>query len=84
MLGLLRPHSGSTHHADLRTYARLLDQLLAAEVLADQAHARRLQRLLARVNGSKWRDDDPEDERDRADPPAETAAPRPSASTRSA
>jgi hypothetical protein len=57
----------------LRTYARLLDQLLAAEVLADQAHARRLQRLLARVNGSKWRDDDPEDEGDRADPPPASA-----------
>ena len=54
----------------LRTYARLLDQLLAAELLADQAHARRLRRLLARINGSKWRDDDPEEERDWADPPA--------------
>ena len=54
----------------LRTYACLLDQLLAAELLADQAHARRLRRLLARIDGSKWRDDDPEEERDRADPPA--------------
>ena len=57
----------------VRTYARLLDQLLAAELLVEQAHTRRLQRLLARVNGAKWRDDDLEDERDRADPPAASA-----------
>ena len=56
----------------LRTYARLLDQLLAAELLADQAHGRRLGRLLARIDKSKWQDDDPEEERDRADPPAST------------
>ena len=44
----------------VRTYARLLDQLLAAELLVEQAHTRRLQRLLARVNGAKWNEDSDE------------------------
>ena len=82
--GPLAPCPPKPKGMHLRTYARLLDQLLAAELLADQAHARRLGRLLARIDGSKWRDDDPEEERDQAGQPAETAAPRPSASTRSA
>jgi hypothetical protein len=71
--GPLAPCPPKPKGMHLRTYARLLDQLLAAELLADQARARRLERLLARIDGSKWRDDDPEDGRDRADPPAETA-----------
>jgi len=61
--GLVAPGPPKPRGMRLRTYARLLDQVLAAEVLVDEAGTRRLGRLLARIDKSN-RKGDPGEEGD--------------------